>query len=143
MMTAGPAPLTPVPMVVKIPPPIIVPKPMAIRSLAVRTRRKILRALKARSFSTSVVAKRRCRKDITRAIRRNSHASPFQGQPAWATKRARMSTYQRMRHHEIYRNPWISAEVHEIVHPTGVAGEHLLVVPPRASGVVIMDGDAC
>ncbi|MHB8462153.1 MAG: NUDIX hydrolase [Vulcanimicrobiaceae bacterium] len=54
-----------------------------------------------------------------------------------------MSTYQRVRHHEIYRNPWISAEVHEIVHPTGVAGEHLLVVPPRASGVVIMDGDAC
>ena len=53
-----------------------------------------------------------------------------------------MSTYQRVRHREIYRNPWISAEVHEIVHPTGVAGEHLLVAPPRASGVVVRDGDS-
>ena len=52
-----------------------------------------------------------------------------------------MDTYQRVAHHEIYRNPWVVAEVHEIVHPTGVAGEHLLVAPPRASAVVVRDGD--
>lgn len=67
---------------------------------------------------------------------------PFQGHAAWATKRESMSTYQRLRHREIYRNPWIAAELHEILHPTGVAGEHLLVVPPRASGVLVRDGAA-
>jgi hypothetical protein len=38
-MTAGPAPLTPVPIVVKIPPPIIEPRPIATRSFAVSARR--------------------------------------------------------------------------------------------------------
>ncbi len=63
-MTAGPAPLTPVPMVVKIPPPIIVPSPIAIKSLPVRIRRRIFPLLSWRSFSTELVAKRRWVNDI-------------------------------------------------------------------------------
>ncbi len=57
-MTAGPAPLTPVPIVVKMPPPIIVPRPMATRSLAVSARRSLLLLLISRSFSTELVANR-------------------------------------------------------------------------------------
>ncbi len=40
-----------------------------------------------------------------------------------------------------YQNPWLAFEVHEIVHPNGVAGEHGLVVVPGASGVIVLDGD--
>ena len=40
---------------------------------------------------------------------------------------------------EVYRNPWLTFEVHEIVHPNGAAGEHGLVVPPLASGIVVVD----
>jgi len=39
----------------------------------------------------------------------------------------------------VYANPWISFEAHEIVHPNGTAGEHGLVVVPRASAVVVYD----
>lgn len=49
--------------------------------------------------------------------------------------------YRRRSHSEIYRNPWLHVEVHEIVHPTGVPGEHLLVCTPHASGVLVVDGD--
>ena len=49
--------------------------------------------------------------------------------------------YQRRSHSEIYRNPWLYVEVHQIVHPTGVAGEHLLVCTPVASGVLVVEGD--
>jgi 8-oxo-dGTP pyrophosphatase MutT (NUDIX family) len=41
----------------------------------------------------------------------------------------------------VYENPWLRFEAHEIVHPTGVAGEHGVVVTPRASAVVLVDGD--
>jgi 8-oxo-dGTP pyrophosphatase MutT (NUDIX family) len=51
-----------------------------------------------------------------------------------------MSKFIRTSSREIYRNPWLTFEVHEIVHPNGAAGEHGLVVPPLASGVVVVDG---
>src|SRR5579862_3870679 len=69
MMTAGPAPFTPVPIVVKMPPPIIVPRPMATRSFAVSARRRILRVPSSRSFSASVVAKSSLRNDIPATVR--------------------------------------------------------------------------
>ncbi|HTU70554.1 MAG TPA: NUDIX hydrolase [Candidatus Baltobacteraceae bacterium] len=50
--------------------------------------------------------------------------------------------YCRLSHREIYRNPWVAVEVHEIIHPTGAAGEHVLVVTGRAAGVLVVDGDA-
>lgn len=51
-----------------------------------------------------------------------------------------MKPYQRLASREIYRNPWLAAEVHDIIHPSGVQGEHLLVVTPPCSAVVIADG---
>src|SRR5579871_1097925 len=69
MMTAGPAPLTPVPMVVKMPPPIIVPSPIETRSFAVRARRRILRVPSSRSFVASVVANSSDRNDIPASFR--------------------------------------------------------------------------
>ncbi len=41
----------------------------------------------------------------------------------------------------VYENPWLRFEAHEIVHPTGVPGEHGLVVTPPASAAVLLDGD--
>src|SRR5579863_10352857 len=69
MMTAGPAPLTPVPMVVKIPPPIMVPRPIDTRSRAVSARRRILREPISRSFVASVVANSSDRNDIPASFR--------------------------------------------------------------------------
>src|SRR5580704_1966381 len=74
-MTAGPAPLTPVPIVVKMPPPIMVPSPMATKSFAVSARRRILRVPSSRSFSASVVAKS-SEKNDTRASLRSSAPLP-------------------------------------------------------------------
>lgn len=48
--------------------------------------------------------------------------------------------YTRLAVRELYRNPWLAVEAHEIVHPTGESGEHLLVVIPQACGVVVEDG---
>lgn len=48
--------------------------------------------------------------------------------------------FQRVRSREIYRNPFLAIEVHEIVHPSGVEGEHALVVTPPCSAVVVADG---
>ena len=53
-----------------------------------------------------------------------------------------MDPYERVSRAEIYRNPWVALEVHEIVHPTGVAGEHALIVTPPASAALVLDGDA-
>ena len=133
-MTAGPAPLTPVPMVVKMPPPIIVPKPIATRSLAVSARRKILRRPSSRSLSTLVVANSWETKDIRRRFVSKDGLSP-----------TRMVTvesdpYRRIGMRELYRNPWLAVEAHDIVHPNGAPGEHVLVVTPRACGVVVEDG---
>ncbi len=52
-----------------------------------------------------------------------------------------MDAYRRLRSREAYRNRWVSVEVHEIVHPSGVEGEHLTIVTPAASAVVAVDGD--
>jgi len=54
---------------------------------------------------------------------------------------AGMDAYRRLRSREAYRNRWISVEVHEIVHPSGVAGEHVAIVTPAASAVVVLDGE--
>lgn len=52
-----------------------------------------------------------------------------------------MPEFIRKRSREIYRNPWLALEVHEVVHPNGAEGEHALVVVSEASGVVVVDGD--
>jgi len=52
------------------------------------------------------------------------------------------SPYRRLAYREVYRNPWVRVEVHEIVHPTGAPGEHVVVSAGRASGVLVVDGDA-
>lgn len=49
--------------------------------------------------------------------------------------------YRRVSHREIYRNPWVWVEAHEIVHPTGAPGEHVLIVTPPAAAVLVVDGD--
>lgn len=52
-----------------------------------------------------------------------------------------MNTYQRLHSREVYRNPFLAVEAHEIVHPSGVTGEHALIVTPRCSAVLVADGD--
>jgi ADP-ribose pyrophosphatase len=52
-----------------------------------------------------------------------------------------MDPYTRLSKRELYRNPWLAVEVHEIVHPTGTPGEHVLVVTPAACGVLVVDGE--
>ena len=49
--------------------------------------------------------------------------------------------YRRNARRVVYENPWLRFESHDIVHPNGVPGEHGLVVNPRASAVVLADGD--
>jgi ADP-ribose pyrophosphatase len=51
-----------------------------------------------------------------------------------------MKTYQRLRSREVYSNPFLAIEAHEIVHPSGVTGEHALIVTPPCSAVIIADG---
>ena len=41
----------------------------------------------------------------------------------------------------VYENPWLRFEAHDIVHPNGTAGVHGVVVTPRASAIVLVDGD--
>ncbi|HVA28490.1 MAG TPA: NUDIX hydrolase [Candidatus Baltobacteraceae bacterium] len=52
-----------------------------------------------------------------------------------------MDPYRRVAKREVYRNPWLVVEVHDVVHPTGAAGEHVLIVSPAASGVLVVDGN--
>ena len=52
-----------------------------------------------------------------------------------------MDPYRRIARREIYRNPWLGVEVHDIVHPTGVSGEHVLIVAPDPVGVLVVDGE--
>ncbi|HXP94024.1 MAG TPA: NUDIX hydrolase [Candidatus Binatia bacterium] len=42
--------------------------------------------------------------------------------------------------HELYRNPWCILEAHEIIHPNGTPGEHVLVRVPVAAATVVVDG---
>lgn len=51
-----------------------------------------------------------------------------------------MKSYRRLAKREVYRNPFLAVEAHEIVHPSGVTGEHLLVVTPPCSAVIVADG---
>jgi ADP-ribose pyrophosphatase len=51
-----------------------------------------------------------------------------------------MKSYERLRSREVYRNPFLAVEAHEIVHPTGVTGEHALIVTPPCSAVIVADG---
>ncbi len=51
-----------------------------------------------------------------------------------------MKAYQRLSSREVYRNPYLAIEVHEIVHPSGVAGEHALILSPPCSAVIVADG---
>lgn len=51
-----------------------------------------------------------------------------------------MKTYQRRSSREVYRNPFLAVEAHEIVHPSGVEGEHALIVAPPCSAVIVSDG---
>jgi ADP-ribose pyrophosphatase len=48
-------------------------------------------------------------------------------------------SYVRRGHRELYRNPWLAVEAHDIIHPNGLPGEHVLVVSPQASAVVVED----
>jgi 8-oxo-dGTP pyrophosphatase MutT (NUDIX family) len=49
--------------------------------------------------------------------------------------------YQRLARREIYRNPWLAVEVHDIIHPTGALGEHVLIATGQAAGVLVVDGN--
>lgn len=51
-----------------------------------------------------------------------------------------MKTYQRLGSREVYRNPFLSVEAHSIVHPSGVSGEHVLIVTTPCSAVIVADG---
>lgn len=47
--------------------------------------------------------------------------------------------HRRLHRREVYRNAWLSVEAHEIVHPSGVPGEHLLIVTPQSCGIIVED----
>ena len=49
--------------------------------------------------------------------------------------------YARLAKRIVYENAWLRFEAHDIVHPTGTPGVHGVVVTPRASAVVLVDGD--
>ena len=49
--------------------------------------------------------------------------------------------YVRKSKRTAYENRWLRFEAHDIVHPNGQPGEHGVVVTPRSSGVVVLDGD--
>lgn len=51
-----------------------------------------------------------------------------------------MKEFQRLDSREVYRNPWLAVEVHDIVHPSGAPGEHVLIVTPPCAAVVVADG---
>ncbi len=49
--------------------------------------------------------------------------------------------YRRLSARELYRNPWLGVEVHDVVHPSGIPGEHVLIVTPSASAALVEDGE--
>jgi len=49
--------------------------------------------------------------------------------------------YVRRANRVVYANAWLRFEAHDIVHPNGTEGVHGVVVTPRASAVVLVDGD--
>jgi 8-oxo-dGTP pyrophosphatase MutT (NUDIX family) len=40
-----------------------------------------------------------------------------------------------------YENRWLRFEAHDMVHPNGQPGEHGVVITPRASAAVVIDGE--
>lgn len=52
-----------------------------------------------------------------------------------------MNRFQRISERRLYANPWVALDVHQIHHPNGTPGEHVLVVTPRAAAVVVVDDD--
>ena len=52
-----------------------------------------------------------------------------------------MARFERRSVREVYRNPWLIFEAHEIVHPNGSPGEHGVTRVPNASAVVVLDGE--
>ena len=50
-----------------------------------------------------------------------------------------MKAYRRVSKRVVYRNPWVVVEAHDVIHPSGVAGEHVLVRTPAGSGVIVDD----
>jgi 8-oxo-dGTP pyrophosphatase MutT (NUDIX family) len=51
-----------------------------------------------------------------------------------------MKSFERRSTREIYANPFLSVEVHDIMTPGGTEGEHVLIVTPPASAAIIGDG---
>jgi len=51
-----------------------------------------------------------------------------------------MTAFERRTAREIYANPFLRVEAHGVVTPRGAQGEHLLVVTPPASAVLVGDG---
>ena len=52
-----------------------------------------------------------------------------------------MSRFTRKSSRVLQENPWVTLELHDIVHPNGTPGEHVLVRVPSASAAVVIDGD--
>ncbi|MDQ6932719.1 MAG: hypothetical protein M3160_06040 [Candidatus Eremiobacteraeota bacterium] len=52
-----------------------------------------------------------------------------------------MRQYTRIRPTRIYHNPWVGIEVHDILHPIGAESEHVLMVAPVASAILVIDED--
>ncbi|MHB8177343.1 MAG: NUDIX domain-containing protein [Vulcanimicrobiaceae bacterium] len=50
-----------------------------------------------------------------------------------------MAGYERRQRRELYRNPYIALEVHEVLSPAGVTGEHVLIVTPASCAVIVDD----
>lgn len=51
----------------------------------------------------------------------------------------RRDPFTRLNQKTVYRNRWLSVEVHGITHPNGAAGEHVGIVTPQACGVLVED----
>jgi len=60
---------------------------------------------------------------------------------AGARTRVSDSGYVRKSRRTAYENRWLRFEAHDMIHPNGQAGEHGVVVTPRASATVVLDGD--
>ncbi|MFN2448673.1 MAG: NUDIX hydrolase [Candidatus Baltobacteraceae bacterium] len=63
-----------------------------------------------------------------------------QGQGLPYKNQSRMKAYRRLAKREVYRNPYLCVEVHDVVHPNGSEGEYALLVAPPASAAIVSDG---
>ncbi|GAC1507593.1 MAG: NUDIX hydrolase [Vulcanimicrobiaceae bacterium] len=52
-----------------------------------------------------------------------------------------MNRFERVSRRQLYANQWLTLEVHEVRHPNGTPGEHVLIVPPPVAGAVVVDDD--